>query len=120
MDEKTKAYYREKLERWRQELLADADTTVDDMQEEKAQFADPTDRASLESDRNFTLRIRDRERRLISKINQALERMDKDIFGLCEVCGEPIEQKRLEARLVTTLCIACKTDQEEQEKLQKK
>jgi DnaK suppressor protein len=120
MDEKTKEHFRAKLLAWREELIHDAAETVDDMSEEKAQFADPTDRATLETDRNFLLRIRDRERKLITKIDQALGRLKEDTFGECESCGGAIETKRLEARLVSTLCIACKAKQEEEEKLNKR
>ena len=97
-------------------LLGQADATVLDMTDAGGTFPDPTDRASLESDRNFTLRIRDRERRLISKIQEALERIEDGEFGICENCGAEIDSKRLEARPVTTLCIECKTREESQEK----
>ncbi len=120
MDEKQREKYRDQLLAWRQELLVDASQTVEEMHEEKAQFADPADRATLETDRNFELRIRDRERRLITKIDQALGRIKDGTFGECEVCGGPIEEKRLAARLVTTLCIACKADQEKEEKLNRR
>jgi DnaK suppressor protein len=80
-------------------------------------FPDPTDRATLETDRNFMLRIRDRERKLISKIKEALERIEDGTYGLCEACGEPIGEKRLMARPVTTLCIECKARQEKQERV---
>ncbi len=119
MDQNERQILTDKLRAWREELLREAERTVDDMNTDKAQFADPTDRASLETDRNFELRIRDRERRLIAKIDQALERMEDGTFGLCEDCGEPIEFKRLEARPVATLCIRCKTAHEEDEKLKK-
>ena len=79
-------------------------------------FPDPTDRASAESDRNFDIRVRDRERKLIIKIKDALERIEDGEFGICEDCGEPIGIKRLEARPVTTLCIDCKVIRERQEK----
>lgn len=98
-------------------LLRDAGRTVTEMTDEKTNFPDPTDRASLESDRNFELRIRDRERKLILKIREALERMDDGEFGICESCGEDISSARLKARPVTTLCIDCKTEQERQEKI---
>ena len=102
----------EKLE----ELLKEADRTVDGMTDAKAEnFPDPTDRASLESNRNFTLRIRDRERKLIVKINEALARIDDGSYGKCEECGEDIGLERLKARPVTTLCIACKSAQEARE-----
>jgi DnaK suppressor protein len=87
------------------------------MTDEKTNFPDPTDRASLESDRNFELRIRDRERKLIMKIREAIERIDEGAFGICESCEEEISEARLRARPVTTLCIECKTEQERQEKI---
>jgi len=99
------------------ELLEDAEKTVADMTDSKENYPDPTDRASLESDRNFELRMRDRERRLIAKMQEAIKRIDDGEFGVCEVCGGPISEKRLVARPVTTLCIDCKTKQEKMEKL---
>ena len=99
------------------ELLDEADKTVTDMTTGKENFPDPNDRASLESDRNFELRIRDRERKLIVKIQEAIKRIDDGVFGICEVCTGPISEKRLMARPVTTLCIDCKTKQEKLEKL---
>ncbi len=98
-------------------LLHDAGKTVSEMTDEKTNFPDPTDRASLESDRNFELRIRDRERKLIMKIREALERVAEGEFGICESCEEDIGEARLKARPVTTLCIDCKTEQERQEKI---
>jgi DnaK suppressor protein len=80
-------------------------------------FPDPTDRASAESDRNFDIRVQDRERKLILKIKEALERIETGEFGICEDCGEPIDLKRLEARPVTTLCLDCKIQREREEKL---
>ncbi|MDF1537247.1 MAG: RNA polymerase-binding protein DksA [bacterium] len=119
MKKKDIEHFTEKLKAWKDELVLEATRTVDGMTEEKAQFADPTDRASMETDRNFLLRIRDRERRLITKIDRALGRIEDGSFGLCEACGEDIEVKRLDARPVATLCIECKTLQEEEEKLNK-
>ena len=98
------------------ELLAEADRTVDGMTDSKENFPDPTDRASLESNRNFTLRIRDRERKLIVKINEALARIEDGSYGKCEECGENIGLARLKARPVTTLCIDCKSLQEAEER----
>jgi DnaK suppressor protein len=100
----------------RQELLDEAERTVGGMTDGKENFPDPTDRASLESDRNATLRIRDRERKLIAKIDEALLRIGDGTYGLCEACGEPIAVERLKARPVTTLCIDCKSAQEEEER----
>ncbi len=100
----------------RQELLSHADATVSEMTDEKHNFPDPTDRAAVESDRNFILRLRDRERKLIVKINEALQRIEDGYFGVCEDCGGDIGIKRLEARPVTTQCIECKTKAEAAEK----
>lgn len=116
--EKTKIEeFRQILQEQLDTLLRDAGKTVSEMTDEKTNFPDPTDRASLESDRNFELRIRDRERKLIVKIREALERIDSEEFGICESCGEDISDARLKARPVTTLCIDCKTEQERQEKI---
>ena len=88
------------------------------MSSEKALFPDPTDRAALESDRNFLLRIRDRERKLVVKIQEALKRIDEGTFGICQECGEEISESRLKARPVATLCVECKRKQETQEKIE--
>ena len=116
MDEKQIEYFKKILLEKRNELLGHADATVSDMTDSKENFPDPTDRASVESDRNFILRLRDRERKLIVKINEALERIDDGSFGVCEDCGGEIGMKRLEARPVTTQCIECKTKAEASEK----
>lgn len=99
------------------ELLSEAGKTVSEMTSGKENFPDPNDRASLESDRNFELRIRDRERKLILKMQEAIKRIDDGVYGICESCGGPISEKRLLARPVTTECIDCKTKQEKIEKL---
>ncbi|MHB1400209.1 MAG: RNA polymerase-binding protein DksA [Trichloromonadaceae bacterium] len=109
--------YRKILQSQLDELVREAGRTVSEMTDEKTNFPDPTDRASLESDRNFELRIRDRERKLIMKIREAMERLDEGEFGICESCEEEIGDARLRARPVTTLCIDCKTEQERQEKI---
>jgi DnaK suppressor protein len=83
-------------------------------------FPDLGDQATAEIDRNFMLRLKGRERKLLKKIDEAIDRMDEGIFGICEKCGEEINIKRLEARPVTTMCIECKTLQEEEEKLMEK
>jgi RNA polymerase-binding transcription factor len=98
------------------ELLSHADSTVTGMTKPKENFADPTDRASHESDRSFELRIRDREHKLIKKIKKALVRVENGTFGVCEVCEEDISIERLNARPVTTQCIDCKTREEDMEK----
>jgi len=99
------------------ELHGEAEKTVSEMNTGKENFPDPNDRASLEADRNFELRIRDRERKLILKMREAIQRINEGTFGICEVCEGPISEKRLMARPVTTLCIECKTKEEKLEKL---
>ena len=116
MKKKDIEYFKEFLNDRLQELLSHADNTVSGMTAPKENFPDPTDRASLESDRNFMLRIRDRENKLIKKIKKALGRIENDTFGICEKCGEDISVKRLKARPVTTHCIDCKTKEEAFEK----
>ncbi len=109
-------YYKKKLEQMSQDILEGADKTLMDMTDNSSNFPDPTDRASAESDRNFELRLRDRERKLLNKIKQASERIEDESYGICEDCGDEIGEKRLEARPVTTRCINCKTQQENSEK----
>ena len=116
MKKKDVQYFKELLTKRMEELLSHADDTVSGMTTPKENFPDPTDRASLESDRNFMLRIRDRENKLIKKIKKALARIDNGTFGICEKCGEDISIKRLKARPVTTQCIECKTKEEAAEK----
>ncbi len=99
------------------DLLSEAEKTVSEMTTSKDNFPDPNDRASLEADRNFELRIRDRERKLILKMREAIQRIDEGVFGICESCGGPISEKRLMARPVTIHCIDCKTREEKLEKL---
>ncbi len=109
-------YFKKMLEDKLAELLGEAGKTIEEMTAIEANVADPADRATLESERNFELRIRDRERKLIKKIQKALERIKDGSYGVCEECGEDIGVKRLEARPVTTLCIQCKSRQEQEEK----
>src|SRR4030042_879337 len=110
-------FFRYMLNQKINELLGEAGKTVSEMTSSvKENYPDPNDRASLESDRNFELRIRDRERKLIIKMQEALKRMDDGVFGICDVCNGPISEKRLMARPVTTLCIDCKMKQEKMEK----
>jgi len=99
-------------------LLEEAEKTVSEMTADTTNFPDPNDRATQESDRTFELRIRDRERKLLNKIREALERIENDTFGICEMCGDEISEARLKARPVTTLCIDCKIEQEKKEKMQ--
>jgi DnaK suppressor protein len=100
----------------KQEILTDAGKTMTEMTDQTTNVPDPNDRATLESGRSFELRIRDRERKLLTKIDEAIVRIDEGSYGICEDCGEEIGLKRLEARPVTTLCIDCKTIQETREK----
>ncbi|MEJ2657811.1 MAG: RNA polymerase-binding protein DksA [Desulfobacterales bacterium] len=116
MKKKDIEYFKGFLNERLTELLSHADNTVSGMTMPKENFPDPTDRASLEADRNFMLRIRDRENKLIKKIKKALDRIENGTFGICEKCGEDISVKRLKARPVTTLCIDCKTKEEAMEK----
>lgn len=117
MEKEKLEYFRGILQKKLSDLLEEAGKTVDEMNViAKDNFPDPMDRAAMESDRSFDLRIRDRERKLITKVNEALDRIKDGAFGICEQCGGEIGEKRLEARPVTTLCIACKEEQEKQEK----
>lgn len=112
MKKKDINYFEKLLTERLENLLAEASKTVSGMTGEIANFPDPTDRAALEADRNFMLRIRDRERKLIVKIRDALERIENGTHGICEACGSEISIKRLKARPVTTQCIDCKTKEE--------
>ena len=116
MKKKDLEYFKTLLTDQLEELLDHADDTVSGMTAQKENFPDPTDRASLEADRNFMLRIRDREHKLIKKIKKTLDRIDSGTFGICESCGEDIAIERLKARPVTTQCIECKTKEEAMEK----
>jgi DnaK suppressor protein len=111
VDAKHADYFRNLLNQRIAELRAEAGKTVENMDEDE-NFPDPTDRASMESSRNSMLRIRDRERKLIFKIQEALQRLNDGEYGICEECGEEIGIERLKARPVTTLCIECKSNQE--------
>jgi DnaK suppressor protein len=116
MEKETQLLFKEILTRRLNELLEEAEKTVAGMTDTEETFPDPTDRATLESDRNFLLRIRDRERKLIMKIREAMQRIDDESFGVCESCGDDIGIDRLKARPVTTLCIECKRKQEANER----
>ncbi len=105
MDDKQLAHFKVKLEEISESLLSGADKTISEMTDHSDNYTDPTDRAAAESDRSFELRIRDRERKLLSKINEAVERIDTGTYGTCEECGDGIAPQRLEARPVTTYCI---------------
>jgi len=116
MKQKDIDYYKTLLTNQLEELLSQADDTVTGMTNQKENFPDPTDRAALEADRNFMLRIRDRESKLIKKIKDALQRIESNTFGICEKCGEEISKERIKARPVTAMCIECKTKEEALEK----
>lgn len=109
-------HFRLILNNWKDELSNDLDRTVHTMQDEVTMFADPNDRASQESDMALELRNRDRERKLIKKINETLRNIEAEEYGYCEGCGIEIGLKRLEARPTATLCIDCKTLDEMREK----
>ncbi len=115
MQEKDLISFKQRLEKMRAELLDESDETVQDMREESTLYPDPSDRASMESEHINLLRIRDRERKLLGKIDEALERVKDNTFGLCEECGEEIGVERLQIRPVTTFCIRCKETLEAQE-----
>ncbi len=116
MDQNKQELFKSVLQEERRVLLEEAGKTVSEMTADNTNFPDPNDRATQESDRNFELRIRDRERRLLNKISEALERIEDGSFGVCELCGEEISEARLKARPVTTLCIDCKMEEERKEK----
>jgi DnaK suppressor protein len=116
MNPKQLAHFRKILEDWKAELSQDIDRTVHTMQDEATIFADPNDRASQESDMALELRNRDRERKLIKKIDETIAKIDSEDYGYCESCGVEIGLKRLEARPTATLCIDCKTLDELREK----
>ena len=109
-------YFRQKLERWREELLVESNETLQHLQEDSPQEPDIADRASLETDRALELRTRDRERKLIAKINEALERIENKSYGFCEETSEPISLRRLEARPIATLSIEAQERHERMEK----
>ena len=109
-------HFRNILLSWKRELMEEVDRTVHHMQDEAANFPDPNDRATQESEFSMELRARDRERKLIKKIDEALMNLDNEEYGYCEACGVEIGIRRLEARPTATLCIDCKTLDEIREK----
>lgn len=113
------AYFRQKLERWRDALLGDAEETIHTMQEESLNEADMADRATLESDRSRELRARDRQRKLIAKIDAAMQRIDQGTYGFCEETAEPIGVDRLDARPIATLSIEAQERHERRERTQR-
>ena len=116
MNARMRTHFRKMLEQLKAELSEEIDRTVHTMQDEATVFADPNDRASQESDMALELRNRDRERKLIKKIDETIGRIDANEYGYCESCGVEIGLKRLEARPTATLCIDCKTLDELREK----
>lgn len=109
MNEEQLAHIEKILAAWRQSLMEEVDRTVTHMKDDAANFPDPSDRASQEEEFSIELRTRDRERKLIRKIEDSLERLRDEDFGYCEACGIEIGLRRLEARPTATLCIDCKT-----------
>jgi DnaK suppressor protein len=102
-------HFRDILLKWRQELMEEVDRTVHHMQDEAANFPDPADRATQEEEFSIELRTRDRERKLIKKIDQTIDRIDQEDYGYCDTCGVEIGLRRLEARPTATQCVDCKT-----------
>lgn len=116
MNEKQLAHFKSILLNWKQNLMEEVDRTVHNLQEEAVNYADPNDRASQEEEFSLELRARDRERKLVKKINQTIERINEDDYGFCDECGIEIGIRRLEARPTATMCIDCKTLAEIKEK----
>jgi DnaK suppressor protein len=118
MDDNELNKLKKQLLAMKNDIYADVEQTLTDMNTQAGNIPDPNDRASVESDRSFELRLRGRERKLMEKIEEALSRIDAGTYGVCDECGEDIAVKRLEARPVAKYCIDCKTKQEQQEKEQ--
>jgi len=117
MNERQKAYFRTKLISWKQDILREARETLENLQEENINLPDVADRASSEADRSIELRARDRQRKLIAKIDSALQRLDDGTYGYCEETGEPISIKRLDARPIATLSLEAQERHERREKI---
>ena len=117
MNARQRAYFRAKLNAWKNDILREARETLDHLAEESANHPDLADRASSETDRAIELRARDRQRKLISKIDAALQRLDEGTYGYCEETGEPIGLKRLDARPIATLSIEAQERHERREKV---
>ena len=116
MNEKQHAHFKLILKAWRTELMEEVDRTVSHMKDEAANFPDPSDRATQEEEFSLELRTRDRERKLIKKIDKTLVRIEEDDYGFCDQCGIDIGIRRLEARPTAELCVDCKTLDEIREK----
>ncbi|MGY6709804.1 MAG: RNA polymerase-binding protein DksA [Rhizobiaceae bacterium] len=117
MNERQRAYFRAKLVSWKSDILREARETLEILQQENANHPDLADRASSETDRAIELRARDRQRKLISKIDAALQRIEEGTYGYCEETGEPISLKRLDARPIATLSIEAQERHERREKV---
>ena len=116
MNERQKDHFREILQAWKRDLMEEVDRTVHHMKDEASNFPDPNDRATQESDFSLELRTRDREHKLIKKIDDTIAKLDSDEYGFCGACGVEIGIRRLEARPTANLCIDCKTLDEIREK----
>ena len=116
MNEKQQEHFKLILKAWRTELMQEVDRTVSHMKDEAANFPDPSDRATQEEEFSLELRTRDRERKLIKKIDKTLVRIEEDDYGFCDQCGIDIGIRRLEARPTAELCVDCKTLDEIREK----
>jgi DnaK suppressor protein len=116
MNETQREYFRRRLMSWREEILRGSNETLRQLKEEESRVADMSDWASFETERNFQLRARDRERKLLSKINEALRRIEEGTYGFCEETQEPIGLRRLEARPIATLSIEAQERHERREK----
>jgi DnaK suppressor protein len=117
MNDRQRDYFRAKLLAWKDEILRESRITLQTLQEENVNHPDLADRASSETDRAIELRARDRQRKLISKIDSALQRIDDSTYGYCEETGEPISLKRLEARPIATLSVEAQERHEKREKV---
>jgi DnaK suppressor protein len=117
MNEQQRSYFRAKLVSWKNDILREARETLDALQEENTNHPDLADRASSETDRAIELRARDRQRKLIGKIDSAMQRLDEGTYGFCEETGEPISLKRLDARPIATLSIEAQERHERREKV---
>ncbi|WP_137043947.1 RNA polymerase-binding protein DksA [Pseudolabrys sp. FHR47] len=117
MNERQREYFRAKLLQWREDILKEAKETLQHLQEENQNHPDLADRASSETDRSIELRARDRQRKLISKIDEALARIEDGTYGYCEETGEPISLRRLEARPIATLSVEAQERHERREKV---
>mgnify|MGYP002738284195 CR=1 FL=1 len=116
MNEAQKDHFRQILEGWRDELMRGSEQTISNMQDEALNLPDPNDRATQEEGFSLELRTRDRERKLLARIEKMLNRLEQDDYGFCDMCGVEIGIKRLEARPTAELCIDCKEIEEQKEK----